>query len=320
MYYADSESLGITRRKIRSYWAYFQPDGKRITDRDEIDRLNAIGLPPAYTDARYAESANAHLQAIGIDAKGRKQYRYHTDFTAKRNSRKFDNCAGFGRALPKIRKRVEADLSKRGFTAERAIASILRLLDGGQIRVGNESYAQENGSFGATTLRRRHAKVEGNRLALRFKAKSGKLCTLTVSDRGLVRFVKQMQDLPGQRLFQYKGEDGEFRPITSSEVNAYIHETMGTDYTAKDFRTWAASVLAFEWLLADDGTGSLNEMLLQVSSQLGNTPAIARKSYIHPLLLDIAKSGAKKKLPAQLPRPARWLTREERGLIALLQK
>lgn len=320
MHYADSDSLSITRRRVRTYWAYFTADGNRITEREEIDRLNAIGMPPAYEDVRYAGSANAHLQAIGLDARGRRQYRYHPDFTARRNSRKFDGCAGFGHLLPKIRERVERDLAKSGLTAERAIASILRLLDGGRIRVGNESYAQENGSFGATTLRRRHAKLEGNRLALRFKAKSGKQCALTVTDRGLVRFVKQMQDLPGQHLFQYKDEQGEFRPVTSSDVNAYIHETMGAEYTAKDFRTWAASVLAFEWLLADDGTGSLKAMLAHVAEHLGNTPAIARKSYIHPLLLEIAKSGRRTRLPARLPRAAKWLTREELGLVALLEK
>lgn len=319
MHYAHTDTPAITRRKLRGHWAYYDADGGRVTNRDEIDRLNAIGLPPAYEDAWFAPDPDSHILAIGFDARGRKQYRYHPDFTARRGKRKFENCAAFGRDLPKIRARVEKDLAKRSLTSDRAVASIVRLLDSGRIRVGNESYTRENGSFGATTLRHRHARLSGNRLCLRFKAKSGKQCTLNVTDRGLVRFVRAMQDLPGQNLFQYEGEDGEFHPIHSSDVNAYIHETMGDDYTAKDFRTWRASVLAFEYLMEKDEGPRLKGMLAHVAEHLGNTPAIARKSYVHPALVELARTGKGRKLPAKLPRPARWLTPGERGFLSFIE-
>lgn len=319
MHYAHTDTPAITRRKLRGHWAYFAPDGERITDRDEIDRLNAIGLPPAYEDAWFAPDGDSHILAIGFDARGRKQYRYHPDFTARRGKRKFGSCAAFGRDLPKIRARVEKDLALRNLTAERAIASIVRLLDSGRIRIGNESYTKANGSFGATTLRQKHAKLDGNALCLRFKAKSGKLCTLNVTDRSLVRFARQVQDLPGQNLFQYRGEDDEFHPVHSSDVNAYIHDTMGEDYTAKDFRTWRASVLAFEYLMQAGEGPRLKGMLEHVAEHLGNTPAIARKSYIHPALVELARTGKGRKLPARLPRATRWLTPGERGFLAFLE-
>ncbi|MBO9498063.1 MAG: DNA topoisomerase IB [Novosphingobium sp.] len=319
MHYADTETPAITRRKLRGHWAYYQADGERITDRAEIDRLNAIGLPPAYENAWFAPDANSHILAIGFDARGRRQYRYNPAFVARRDARKFDHCAAFGRDLPKIRARVEHDLARRNLTAERAIASVVRLLDSGRIRVGNESYTKENGSFGATTLRRRHARLQGNRLCLKFKAKSGKQCLLTVTDRRLIRFVRQMQELPGQRLFQYRDAGGEFHPIRSSEVNAYIHETMGEEYTAKDFRTWRASVLAFEYLMEAGDGPRLKGMLAHVAEHLCNTPAIARKSYIHPALIELAKTGKGRKLPAKLPRATRWLSPGERGFLAFIQ-
>lgn len=323
LHFVDSEDPGIARRRLRGHWAYFSTDGQRIVDRDAIDRLNAIGLPPAYTDAWFSTDPRAHILATGIDAAGRKQYRYHPEFVAERDSRKFESCAAFAADLPRIRARVEKDLARRGLSAERAIASIVRLLDSGRIRVGNEQYVQANGSFGATTLRMRHARLGGDRLTLRFRAKSGKLCTFSVSDRGLVRFVKQMQDLPGQHLFQYLSEDGEPVPISSSDVNTYIRETMGGDFTAKHFRTWAASALAFEWLAESQrrgGKGTLRNMLAHVSEHLGNTPAIARKSYIHPALIDRARSGEGPDLGAGLPRRTRWLSRYERGLAAFLER
>jgi DNA topoisomerase-1 len=319
MRYADLGTPSITRRKYRGRWAYYTPDGSRIVDPEEIERLDRIGLPPAYTDAWFAADSDAHILATGIDAKGRKQYIYHPDYIEQRDARKFEACAGFGRLLPKIRARVEGDLARRKLTQERAIASIIRLLDSGRIRVGNESYARSNRSFGATTLRHRHARIKGNRLSLCFRAKSGKECTLNVTDRGLVRFVKQMQDLPGQHLFQYRCEDGTFRPVSSTDVNAYIHETVGADYTAKDFRTWTASVLAFEWLRNAPEKITLREMLAHVAEHLGNTPAVARKSYIHPRLVEMALTGEREMLPQRLPRRTRWLTPFERGLIDFLE-
>lgn len=318
MRYADIDQPSITRRRRGRRWAYFDAAGQRIKDPAEIERLDSIGLPPAYTNAWFAADPDAHILATGIDAKGRKQYIYHPQYVAERDTRKFDGCAGFGILLPRIRARVDQDLSRRKLSRERAIASVVRLLDSGQIRVGNEAYARANRSFGATTLRQRHAKLQGNRLALRFRAKSGRLCTLNVTDRGLVRFVRQVQDLPGQHIFQYLGEDGQFHPVSSTDVNAYIHETMGEDYTAKDFRTWAASVLAFEWLRSAGEQGKLREMLAHVAEHLGNTPAVARKSYIHPALIEMARSGDRSDLPEKLPRRTRWLSGAERGLIDFL--
>lgn len=318
--FVDDSLPGITRRKVRSHWAYFDAQGERITDREEIDRLNAVGLPPAYADAWFAPRPDAHILATGIDARGRKQYRYHPDFTAERASLKFDRCVAFGHALPRIRARVEKDMGSRLLSRERAIASVVYLLDSGRIRIGNEAYARTNRSFGATTLRMRHAKVAGGKLMLRFRAKSGKLCEIGMTDRRLIRFVKRMQDLPGQHLFQHLREDGDAAPITSSDVNGYIQETMGADFTAKQFRIWRASSLALEWLADDENGPGINAMLAFVSEHLCNTPAVARKAYVHPRLLDLAKAGREARREAiRLPRRTRWLSRPERGLIDLLE-
>ena len=320
MRYTDVDCPSITRRKYRSRWIYLASDGTRIDDPAEIARLDAIGLPPAYADAWFAADPEAHILATGIDARGRKQYVYHQDFVAARDTRKFSACAGFGRALPRIRAKVDRDLASRTLSRERAVASIVKLLDSGRIRVGSEAYVKANRSFGATTLRRRHARVHGGRLMLRFRAKSGRMCTLNVTDRRLIRFVKKMQDLPGQHLFQYQADDGEFHPVTSTDVNAYIHDAMGETYTAKDFRTWAASALAFEWLIAAEPPLKLREMLAHVAEHLGNTPAVARKSYIHPALTEAARSGELSVLARKLPRGTKWLSRTERGLIDFLER
>jgi DNA topoisomerase-1 len=318
--YCDDSKPGITRRKLRLGWAYYTPDGQRITDRDEIDRLNRIGLPPAYRDAWFSPKANGHIQAIGWDDKGRKQYRYHLDFRSKQDSAKYDRCAEFGLKLPALRKRVEQDLRERGLTRRRAVAAVVRLLDNGHIRVGNEAYARDNESFGATTLRKRHAKLSGDTLKLQFKAKSGKMCTLRMTDRSLSRFVKKMQDLDDQHLFAWLDDGGEAHPVTSSDVNAYIREATGEDFTAKHFRTWAASVTAFETLASAEHDLSLTAMLEPVTAKLGNTPAIARKSYVHPHLIALIKQGqARFRKALRLPRATSHLSRAERGLIAFLK-
>ena len=316
--YVDDTVPGITRRLLRGKWAYFAADGSRITDRDEIDRLNAIALPPAYGHAWFAPSPDAHILATGIDARGRKQYRYHPEFRTGREVEKFDACARFGRKLPLVRARVERDLAGRGLKAERAIASVVRLLDTGAIRVGNEAYVRANASYGATTLRMRHAKVKGETLHLRFTAKSGKERAMRVTDRGLVRFVRRMQDLPGQHLFQYVDEEGSPCPVTSGEVNAYIREAMGEDFTAKHFRTWAASALAFGLIAGSTEPVPAKTVLAAIAERLGNTPAIARKSYIHPAVLALAGEGFSA-APHRLPRATRWLARHERGLIDFLE-
>jgi DNA topoisomerase I len=318
--YCDDSEPGITRRKMRHGWGYWDAAGTRITDRDEIDRLNGVGLPPAYTDAWYCPKANGHIQAVGWDDKGRKQYRYHPEFREKREAAKYDRCAAFGEALPKLRARVEHDLATRAHSKERTVAAIVKLLDIGYLRIGNDSYAKANKSFGATTLRDRHADIHGKTLKLQYRAKSGKMRTLTITDGSLARFIKKCQDLPGQRLFQYVGADKEPHPVTSSDVNDYIREATGEDFTAKHFRTWGASVLAFEALAEAEEPLSLRAMLEPVTEALGNTPAIARKSYVHPALIALAKDGQKHfRETLDLPRRTQYLSRAERGLIAFLE-
>jgi DNA topoisomerase I len=317
--YCDNTAPGITRRRIGKAWAYFDAHGERITDRDEIDRLNKIGLPPAYTEAWFNPDPDGHLLATGFDTRGRKQYRYHPHFRAHKEGEKFDRTAEFGRCLPLVRKRVEKDLRSPKLTRERAVASIVRLLDTGGIRVGNESYAKENKSFGATTLRMRHAEVKGSELRLRFKAKSGKLCEMRVTDRSLATFVRRMQDLPGQHLFQYLDEDGHPQPVGSADVNEYLRETMGEDFTAKHFRTFHASAIALQALAEAEEPLTLKMLAERVSERLGNTPAIARKSYIHPAVIALVDSQIKWRAGHKLPRTTRWLSAYERALIRLLE-
>jgi DNA topoisomerase I len=319
--YSDDSQPGITRKKVRNGWGYWSPDGERITDREEIDRLNKIGLPPAYVNAWFNPNPDGHIQATGFDEKGRKQYRYHLGFREQQEARKYERTAEFGRALPRLRKRVEADLRKRKLTKERAVAAVVRLLDTTHIRVGNEDYVKQNKSFGATTLRTRHGKVKGDTLRLRFKAKSGKQCDVRVTDRSLARFVKACQDLPDQHLFAWLDDAGEAHPVTSSDVNAYIKEATGGDFSAKSFRTWGASLLAFEALAKAPSDLTLKQMLEPVTERLGNTPAIARKSYVHPDLIALIKQGqAAFRRALRLPRAAGQLSREERGLIAFLER
>jgi DNA topoisomerase-1 len=268
--YVDDDLPGLLRRKAGRGWAYYDAHGTRITDRDEIDRLNAIGMPPAYKDCWFCPSPHGHIQAIGYDDRGRKQYRSHLDL--------------------------------------------------GHVRVGNDAYQRDNGSFGATTLRNRHAKVTGSRLKLCYLGKSGKTQTLTIEDRRLSAVVKRVQDLPGQRLFQYLDDAGERHNVTSGDVNDYLREASGGPFTAKHFRTWGASVIAYRTIVeaGADGIG-LKAVLAPVAEALGNTPAISRKSYVHPALIELAKAGGMKgEAPVRLPRATRWLAPAERGLIAFL--
>lgn len=318
--YCDDSEPGITRRKVRHGWGYWDAEGKRITDRAEIDRLNAIGLPPAYTDAWFSPKANGHIQAVGWDDKGRKQYRYHPDFREAREAEKYELCAEFGSRLPRLRKHVAADLRHRKMDKARAVAAVVRLLDLGFVRVGSECYVKSNKSFGATTLRMRHADIDGRVLRLQFKAKSGKMQTMAIADGSLIRFVRTCQDLPGQHLFQWLDGEGETHPVSSTDVNDYIHDAMGEAFTAKHFRTWGASVLAFEALATAKRDISLKTMLEPVTTALGNTPAIARQSYVHPRLIELAKNGqAAFREALSLPRKTKYLSRMERGLIAFLE-
>jgi len=317
--YVDDDLPGISRRRAGRGWAYYDPQGKLIRDPEERRRLNAIALPPAYRDAWFCPAPNGHILATGIDARGRKQYRYHPEFRAARESEKFDGCLAFGGLLPLVRKRVESDLSGRRLTRERAIASVVRLLDLGAVRIGNEGYARDNRSYGATTLRQRHAEVTGRTLRLRYKAKGGKLREVALTDGSLARVVRRMQDLPGQNVFKYVDDEGDLHTVCSHDVNEYLCDTMGERFTAKNFRTWHASVLAFQILAGAEETLTLKAVLDVVARRLGNTPAVTRRSYVHPAVIDLVERQETWREALRLPRETRWLTREERGLIALLE-
>ncbi|HEY1605818.1 MAG TPA: DNA topoisomerase IB [Allosphingosinicella sp.] len=319
--YVDDRSLpGITRKRKGRYWMYFHPDGGRVADRDEIDRLNGIGMPPAYVRCWFCPKPNGHIQATGYDARGRKQYRYHPDFRARQESRKYERLAAFGQALPGLRKQVEQDIKGKPTAYETVIAGVLRLIDETRMRVGNEEYAKENKSFGATTLRNRHARIERGRLKIAYNGKHGIRRTCTIADRNLARIARRTQDLPGQHLFEYVDEEGAVRPVGSSDVNAYLKEKMGDEFTAKDFRTWGASVIAFETMIetiGEKGEVKLKSVIEPVAEALGNTPAISRKSYVHPALIEAAKdAGALGE--RKLPRANKYLSSAERGLIAFL--
>ena len=314
---------GISRKRIGRYWAYFDSDGKRITDRDEIDRLNAIGLPPAYDKAWFCADPEGHLQATGVDARGRKQYRYHARFREKRDSAKYEGLVEFGKALPKLRRRVEQDLKRRKLERDTVLAAVERLLDTEHIRIGNEQYARENKSFGATTLRTRHLRRKGQALMMRFTGKHGIVHQVKITDSNLKRICKRCQELPGQTLFQYVNGDGEPKPVTSGDVNDYIKQATGGDFTAKHFRTWSASVIAFDQMLkkAEDARISVKTVVEPVAEALGNTPAISRKSYVHPKLLESIKTDPRDPLGGMERRKGRKrLSSAEVGLIEFLTK
>ena len=318
--HSNDDEPGYSRKRVGRYWAYFDGD-KRVTDREEIDRLNAIALPPAYEQAWFCKDPQGHLQATGVDARGRKQYRYHADFRAKRENAKYEGLLEFGKTLPRLRRRVEKDLKRRDLAREAVLAAVVRLLDTEHIRIGNEEYAKANKSFGATTLRRRHLKRTGHGLLMRFTGKHGIVHEVKITDTNLKRICKRCQDLPGQMLFQYVNGDGEPKPITSSDVNDYIREATGGDFTAKHFRTWGASVIALDQLLKkkEDARISVKTVIEPVAEALGNTPAISRKSYVHPGLLDAVKDDARDPLDGmERPRSRKRLSSAEVALLDFL--
>lgn len=323
MRHSSDDEPGYTRRQMGRGWGYFDERGKRVTSRREIDRLNEVGLPPAYTDAWFCKDASGHLQATGRDARGRKQYRYHPDYRRRQDKSKYADCLAFGKALPKLRKRVEKDLRKRKLDRDTVLAAVVRLLDTEFIRIGNEEYARSNKSFGATTLRAHHLRYRGGKLRMRFPAKHGIVREVTITDRNLKRIVGKCQDLPGQMLFQYINGDGEPQPVTSADVNDYIRDATGADFTAKHFRTWAASVIFFEQMLAkaEKKRLSLKTALEPVAEALGNTPAISRNSYVHPVLVDALKQDPRGPLSGFTPPPPRRrLSAAETGFLKFLQK
>jgi DNA topoisomerase I len=314
---------GYTRKRMGRYWAYFDENGNRVTDRGTIDRLNSIALPPAYTNAWFCKDENGHLQATGIDARGRKQYRYHTGFRARADKKKFDGLLEFGHALTRIRTRVEHDLSQPALSREKVLAALVRLLDTEYLRIGNPRYAKENNSFGATTLLCRHVQTDGGKVKMRFRGKHGITHEVVITDRRLGRIVRQCQELPGQHLFQYINGDGMPHPITSADVNAYLHEISGGDFTAKHFRTWWASVIAFEKLLdasEEHRKVSVATVVEPVAEALGNTVAISRKSYVHPAIIEAVKENPRDPLGEfQQPREWKWLSSPEVAFLKFLE-
>ena len=322
--HSSDQEPGYTRERMGRYWTYFDENGERVTDRETIDRLNAIALPPAYTNAWFCKDANGHLQATGIDARGRKQYRYHPEFRASAEQAKFSGLIQFGKALPKIRRRVERHLRKRTLSRDKVLAAVVRLLDTEHLRVGNEEYARANKSFGVTTLRNRHVHSLGQKLKMRFTGKHGITHEVTITDRTLGRIVRRCQELPGQALFQYINGEGIPHPVTSADVNDYIREASGGDFTAKHFRTWAASVIAFEMLLEaseENRKISVATMVEPVAEALGNTVAISRKSYVHPKLVEAAKERPRDPLPDfKVPRERKYLSASETGLLQFLER
>lgn len=319
---SDSEP-GITRKRMGRHWAYFDFDGNRITEREEIDRLNAIGLPPAYKNSWFCADSEGHLQATGIDARGRKQYRYHPLFQQKSQSAKYEKLLEFGKSLPRLRRFVEKDLKRRNLTRETVLAAVVRLLDTEHMRIGNEQYAKENKSFGATTLRARHLRRKGSKMLMRFTGKHGVVHEVSISDTNLKRICRRCQELPGQMLFQYINGEGEPKPVTSGDVNDYIKRATGLDFTAKHFRTWSASVIAFEQMLkkGENSRITVKTVVEPVAQALGNTPAISRKSYVHPALLEAVKENSRDPLGGmERPNGKKRLSSAEVGLLEFLAR
>lgn len=296
--YIDQIDKPISRRATPKGFHYFNADGRRVTDKNELDRIQKLAIPPAYIDIQISPDANAHLQAVGRDARGRKQYRYHPRWTAERGEAKFALLSDFANALPRIRQQVDRDLRRTAPSAEKAIATVVWLLDNLNMRVGNPAYARDNGSFGATTLRSRHLKIHGSEIRFRFKGKSAKEWNLSYKDRRISKAVKSLQELPGQEVFQYLDEKGGRHPVRSQDVNAYIREAAGGDFSSRQFRTWAATyIAATELAKADpntsrtDATKAFNQVIDLVAGKLMNTRAVCRSSYIHPLVLEHHATG-----------------------------
>ncbi len=298
--YVNDGSPGIRREsKQGAGFRYLGLDGRAIRKAAEIQRISHIAVPPAWTDVWICPAPNGHIQATGRDARGRKQYRYHERWREARDATKYERTVAFGEALPRIRSRVDRDLRGSDLSRERVLATLVRLLDSTYIRVGNEEYARENRSFGLTTMRDRHVEVEGSKLRFHFRGKSGKEHTVAVTDRRVARVVSRLQDLPGQLLFQWQDDDGELHGVESDDVNAYIRDAAGDDFTAKDFRTWGGTVLA-AWALQELGEyASLTEAkrhvveaVESVARHLGNTPAVCRRCYVHPEVINAHLDGA----------------------------
>ena len=296
--YVDDSSPGITRRRHGSGFSYTGPDGKRVTDAATLARIASLAIPPAYESVWICPDARGHLQATGRDARGRKQYVYHPQWATLRDTDKYARLAAFGAALPRLRARVARDLRRNGMPREKVVGAVVLLLDATLVRVGSPRYARQNRTYGLTTLRRRHVTVRGSRLRFQFTGKSGITHDVSVNDPRLARIVRNCADLPGQCLFKYRDGDGEIREIGSADVNAYLQEVTGGDFTAKDFRTWAGSVHALAILRKLPEAGSetarrkaVTDAVREVANQLRNTVAVCRKCYVHPDVIDAYLAG-----------------------------
>jgi DNA topoisomerase I len=328
----SDDEPGYARRRRGRGFQYVDTRGRGLSSAATVDRIRSLAIPPAWTDVWICRYANGHLQATGRDARGRKQYRYHPRWREARDATKYGNMIEFGRALPRIRRRVDRDLARRTLDRKKVVATVVRLLDATALRVGNEEYARENRSFGLTTMRDRHAAVNGSELRLTFRGKGGQTQDVELHDRRLARAVKRCQDLPGQQLFQYIDDDGGRVSVTSDDVNEYLREASGGDFTAKDFRTWTGTVLA-AWALDDLGeyrtqTQAKRQVVRAVESvaaDLGNTPAVCRQCYIHPdvfgahldrTLGEVLEAEAERKLSRDLKR----LSPHEAAVLGLLTR
>jgi DNA topoisomerase-1 len=332
LHHVDDTGPGLRRlRRGPAAFRYVDAAGRPVRDRETLARIKSLGIPPAWQNVWVCPDPRGHIQATGRDARGRKQYRYHPDWRAVRDGTKYGKMIDFGAALPALRERTERDLGLPGLPRAKVIATVVRLLEGTLIRVGNEEYAKQNGSFGLTTMRDRHVKIDGADLHFRFRGKSGVEHVVDVHDRRLARIVRQCRELPGQELFQYVDAEGQRHSIGSADVNDYLREATGQDFTAKDFRTWAGTVLALmalQELEACDSKAQAKrnvvEAVRHVAARLGNTPSVCRKCYIHPAVLDAYLDGTmlrtlKRRADRALSSRLSRLRPEEAAVLAFLQ-
>lgn len=321
--YVNDHEPGIRRKRAGKGFSYLAPDGSKITDAALLERIKSLAIPPAYKEVWICLTPDGHIQATGRDEKGRKQYRYHPRWNEIRDQTKFDRMIAFGEALPAIRQRVEQDLALPGMPREKVLATVVALLGTTFIRVGNEEYARSNESFGLTTMHDEHVEVSGASVRFEFRGKSGKAHVIDLKDKRLAKIIMKSQELPGEHLFQYKDESGAVRAVTSSDVNAYLREISGQDFSAKDFRTWGGTTLALLALTeldpAENKTAlkkNLNQMVKQVSLQLGNTTTVCRKYYIHPRVIETYSAGKLAPFTGEIPA---GLTAQEAALLTLLR-
>jgi DNA topoisomerase I len=296
--YVNDQQPGYTRKRKGNCFVYYDLEGEVIRDEPRLLRIRRLAIPPAYTDVWICPSSNGHVQATGRDDRGRKQYRYHERWRAIRDENKYDRMLIFGDALPKIRRHIQADLKLPGLPRNKVLAAVVQLLERTFIRVGNEEYAKQNKSFGLTTMRNHHVQVRGSRLRFRFRGKSRMQHEVDIDDRRIANIVRKLQDLPGQELFQYVDEEDQLRDVTSQDVNSYLREITDEDFTAKDFRTWAGTVLVALALNVQEAfrtkkqaKANVKDAISAVSKILGNTPAVCRKCYVHPAVLESYLDG-----------------------------